>query len=427
MVGMLVGAISYVCTFCFHSFGRVFANKTCMILDLCGRKRGLMSADERVRVLLVTSSLHHGGAETVIADLYRLIDRHQFDVTLCLLKFRGAVGDQLVREGYTIVEFPSVTTPIIRYLTFTRLRKYIIKNGIGIVHSHCAYSFIDSALCKMTGANFQLIHTFHFGNYPHYKTRYKISEWVCARAAHTLVAVGQRQFETIRGMYRLNRHRMTRIWNGVTDRKDQDGTILLAQWKRHPGEVLIGSIGNLIPQKGYSELLEVAEIFKKQQRMARFIIVGGGYLESELRQECHRRGLDDFVEFTGYLDRASTRALPAFDIFFMPSRWEAMSVALLEAMAAQKAVVATSVGDNAVVIKDRESGIIVPPGDPVAMANALGELIENPGLRSRLANAARNRFEENFEVGHMVRRYEALYKTVGAIDTLNLDSGTRSV
>lgn len=378
-----------------------------------------MSVDKKIRVLLVTSSLHHGGAETVIADLYRSIDREKFNVTLCLLKFRGAVGDQLLKEGYPIVEFPSVTAPILRYLTFTRLRAFISKNRFDIVHSHCIYSFIESALCKMSGANFRLIHTFHFGNYPNCKTRYKFLEAICSRVAHTLVAVGQRQFETVQKMYRLDTDRLTTVWNGVANNKNHGASIDSIRWRQYPGQILIGSIGNLIPQKGYSELLEVAEILKKQQRLARFVVVGGGYLELELRKECRRRRLDDMVEFAGFCDQAAVRALPTFDIFFMPSRWEAMSVALLEAMSAGKAIVATSVGDNAVVIKDRESGLIVPPRDPVAMADALGELIENPGLRCSLAKAARSRFEEEFEVGHMVRRYETLYESVGTIDHLD--------
>jgi glycosyltransferase involved in cell wall biosynthesis len=249
---------------------------------------------------------------------------------------------------------------------------------------------------------------------------------VSSRVADALVAVGHHQFETIQGMYRLGQGRMITIWNGVTDLASQAGTILRSQWQRYPGEVLIGSIGNLIPQKGYRDLFEVAEIFKKQKRLARFIVVGGGPLESELRQESHRRGLDDLVEFTGFLDQASTRALPAFDIYFMPSRWEAMSVALLEAMAAQKAVVATSVGDNAVVIKDRECGILVPPHDPVRMAEALIELLESPELRCNLAAAARDRFEKEFEVRHMIRKYEVLYKAVGARGFLDSVSGEGS-
>jgi glycosyltransferase involved in cell wall biosynthesis len=372
----------------------------------------LIAKDNRIRVLLVTSSLHHGGAETMIASLFRSLDRNLFDVTLCLLKFRGAVGEELIREGHTLVEFPRVDTPVIRYFTFRRLRSFVLENGFDIVHSHCTYSFIDSAICKIVGARFSLIHTFHFGNYPHYKVRYKMLEGVCARVAHTLVMVGQRQSDTIKKMYALDGRRLTTIWNGVVDIVDRNGSDLRARWLQQSRQLLIGSIGNLIPQKGYSELLEVADILKQSGHRAKFVVVGGGPLESDLKRECLARGLDDVVEFAGYVDRASLCALPAFDIFFMPSRWEAMSVALLEAMAAKKAIVATAVGDNAVVIRDRVSGIIVPPGNPVAMAGALSELIDDQALRVRLADAARIRFEEKFELGCMVRSYENLYRTV---------------
>jgi glycosyltransferase involved in cell wall biosynthesis len=362
------------------------------------------------KILLVISSLHHGGAETIVADLYRSVDRQRFEVSLCLLKFRGAVGDQLIREGYSIVELPRVSAPVLKYLTFRNLRAFIRANDFEIVHSHCTYSFIDSALCRITGVKFKLVHTFHFGNYPHYKARYKLLEGIASRVAHTLVAVGQHQLETVRKLYKLHQCRITRIWNGVANIKHHD--VPVEGWRQYPDQIIIGSIGNLIPQKGYTELLQVAEIVKEQKRPVRFVVVGGGYLATQLKAECSKRGLDGMVLFAGYIDKAAWRALPLFDIFFMPSRWEAMSVALLEAMAAEIPIVATSVGDNALVINDRESGIIVPPYDPATMAQSLMEFIDSPDLRLRLAKAARAKFEKDFTVGHMVKRYEALYSSV---------------
>jgi glycosyltransferase involved in cell wall biosynthesis len=127
--------------------------------------------------------------------------------------------------------------------------------------------------------------------------------------------------------------------------------------------------------------------------------------------ESRRRelGLDDTVVITGWLPNAAVRALPAFDVFLQTSRWEAMSIAILEAMANGKAVVATRVGDNPHVIEDGVSGVLVNAGDIDGLVEALASTAD-PGRRRQLGLTARARFEEQFTLERMIRGYEAVYQ-----------------
>jgi glycosyltransferase involved in cell wall biosynthesis len=118
------------------------------------------------------------------------------------------------------------------------------------------------------------------------------------------------------------------------------------------------------------------------------------------------------VELTGWVTHAADVALPAFDVFFQPSRWEAMSVVILEAMAAAKAVVATRVGENVHIIDDGRDGLLVNVQDIDGMASALTRVIADGGLRARLGDAARRKIEQQFTVGHMTRAYEDAYLDV---------------
>ncbi len=93
-----------------------------------------------------------------------------------------------------------------------------------------------------------------------------------------------------------------------------------------------------------------------------------------LEQRRRELGLEDTVVITGWIPNAAAQALPAFDVFFQPSRWEAMSIAILEAMASGKAIVATRVGDNAHVLEDGVSGLLVDAGDIGGMVDALARL-----------------------------------------------------
>jgi glycosyltransferase involved in cell wall biosynthesis len=165
----------------------------------------------------------------------------------------------------------------------------------------------------------------------------------------------------------------------------------------------------LIPQKGLSDLLDVAKAIKDLGHKAIFVIVGEGQLRADLEAKRKLLGLEDTVVLTGWVANAAEVALPAFDIFFQPSLWEAMSMVILEAMAAGKPVVATSVGENSRVIEDGIDGLLVQPRDIGGMAAAIGRLINEATLRVKLGEAARQKAEQRFTVEHMTKAYEAIY------------------
>jgi glycosyltransferase involved in cell wall biosynthesis len=164
----------------------------------------------------------------------------------------------------------------------------------------------------------------------------------------------------------------------------------------------------LIEQKGLDDLLSVARRCRDAGHHMQFVIVGDGPLRPMLEQRRRELGLDDTVVFAGWVANAAARALPAFDVFFQPSRWEAMSIAVLEAMATRKAIVATRVGDNPHVLEDGVSGLLVDSGDTEGMADALIRLYDH-GLRLRLGQTARVTYEQKFTLEHMIRSYEEVY------------------
>jgi glycosyltransferase involved in cell wall biosynthesis len=108
--------------------------------------------------------------------------------------------------------------------------------------------------------------------------------------------------------------------------------------------------------------------------------------------------------------------LAAGDIFILPSHQEGFSNALLEAMAANLAVIATAVGGNLDAIVDSESGMLVPPRDPAALAAAIARFASDPDIRRRSGDAARRRVEQRFSLARCVERYEKLYRAMSEPD-----------
>lgn len=361
-----------------------------------------------VNVMLLASSLWIGGAEAVIQHLALSLDRSRFRVLVCYLKDRGHIGDMIAEAGVNIVGVRRPGDSPVDYLSFLKLWRIIRDAGIDVVHSHTTHGLTDACLCKIFRPRLRVVHTFHFGNYPHTRMKHIWLERIFSRIADRLVAVGEFQRRQIVAVHRVAPRRICVIHNGVSLPGRANGTSL--RQRLGAGErIIVGTIATMIPQKGLADLLTVAKSIKDSGRNVLFVIVGEGHLRLGLELERRRLGLEDTVVLTGWITDAAAHALPAFDIFFQPSLWEAMSVVILEAMAAGLPIVATRVGENPAVLEEGLTGFLVPPGDTVAMSVVLRNLIDDPALRERLGKAARRAVERKFTVDHMARSYQQVY------------------
>lgn len=359
--------------------------------------------------MLVIDGLGLGGAEMVVRDLARHLDSSQFDVCVCCTKgIGGSIGEELIRDGVDVFVLPGQQEGRVDYLTALKLRQAVQARNVDVVHTHALAALLDAAPCKLTVPRLKLVHTFHFGNYPYDLWRFHLLEGLCARAADKLVAVGWEQRVRIRSSYRLPDSRIGMVWNGVR----VGPPVEELPFRREIGtgdRLLVGTIAKLIEQKGLDDLLAVARLSRDSGHRMQFVIVGEGPLRSMLERRRRELALEDTVVMTGWLPNAAARALPAFDVFFQPSRWEAMSIAVLEAMANEKAIVASRVGDNAHVLEDGVSGLLVESGDVRGMVDALARVGDHQ-LRSRLGHAAKARFEQTFTLDQMIRSYERIYR-----------------
>lgn len=362
-----------------------------------------------INVLMVTSGLHIGGAETVVRNIMRSIDRRRFNVGACCLKELGLLGEQIARDGVNIVALRQPESGRVDYLTSLKLRRVIRDWHIDVVHSHSEHALFDAGLCKLMLPRVKVIHTFHFGNYPHVGRRSLWMQFLFTRVVDRLVAVGMLQRQQIMTAIRLREPCISVVLNGV----EQVSPMVDPAFRRDvgaDGRVLVGTVGNLIEQKGLRDLLAVARRCRDAGDLLRFVVVGEGPLRPELERLRNQLGLDDVVAFAGYVQNAAARKLPAFDIFFQPSHWEAMSIAILEAMAAGRAIVATRVGDNEHMLDAGTEGLLVEPGDIEGMTAALQRLGSDADLRRRLGEAAAAKYRQCFTLERMTRAYEDLYR-----------------
>jgi glycosyltransferase involved in cell wall biosynthesis len=171
---------------------------------------------------------------------------------------------------------------------------------------------------------------------------------------------------------------------------------------------VVGSVGRFVPFKGYRVLLEAARVVAGTLPGVHWLLVGDGEQRGELEAYCNVLGLGSQVRFVGWREDVP-EILALCDVFALPSLGEHFGRVLIEAMAMAKAVVATDAGGVPEIVVHDECGLLVPPGEPQAMAEALLALLCNPARSARLGQAGRRRAEARFSIARHVEAVETVY------------------
>jgi glycosyltransferase involved in cell wall biosynthesis len=188
-------------------------------------------------------------------------------------------------------------------------------------------------------------------------------------------------------------------------------------WLPHHAPV-VGNVAALVPHKGQRHLIEAAALVLRQVPDARFVLAGEGDLRESLTHQIRERHLEKHVILAGF--RPDVLSFhKAFDLFVMSSITEGLGTSILDAMACGKAVVATRTGGIPEVVVDGATGLLVPPRDDRALAEAIVRLLCDPDQRARMGAAGLARVRERFSAERMVKDtiavYEEVVRTAGSV------------
>jgi L-malate glycosyltransferase len=214
--------------------------------------------------------------------------------------------------------------------------------------------------------------------------------------------------------------RVTCIRNGI----DLDGEFVQTdRWRTRKelgvdsGTCLIGTIGRLTPVKGIPYLLQAARMLLRQGVNVKVLIVGDGSIRPDLMTQARDLGISEHIVFLGHREDTNL-LLQALDIFVLPSLSEGIPMALLEAMAASRAVVASRVGGVPEIVEDGVEGFLVEPTDVNGLTERCLRLIQSPDMAHKMGQTAKARVERDFSAENMAHRVVALYK-----ELIGLESG----
>jgi glycosyltransferase involved in cell wall biosynthesis len=365
-------------------------------------------------VVYTISKMDVGGTPRHLLEVFAHLDRRRW--TPVLYCFSASVRSaestlRVVRElDVEIIDGrvgPSLRGP--RLLPpLLRLRAELRRRNVAIVHSY----LFDGNLLGTLGARAARVPVALVSkrSLDTYERRWeRMACRLVNRLADRVMANAEAVARNVVAAEGCPRHRIVVIPNGIDLARVARAVGHRAAPPLADGHVpVIGTIGRLSVKKGQVDLLEAAARVFEHERAARLRLVGDGPLRAALEERARELGIADRVEFTGRIEEG-VRALADLDVFVLPSHMEGMSNGLLEAHAAGLPVIATDVGGNAEVTRDGVTGLVVPPRDPLALADAILRLLKDRARARAMAAAGQARIAEEFTVQRMVSRLERLY------------------
>ena len=353
----------------------------------------------RMKILFVIPKMEIAGTERQLHYLAAGLKRRGHDVGIVCVRRLGRMGEILVNEGFDVrvLGFERPYDPrIVKAMedVLAAFKPDILQTFLfgfhlwtGLAGRRAKVPFIVSSRRELPGWK-KWYHALYenIGNC-------SADAVVCnSRAVESFVLKTERN---VGGKTRV-------IHNGIPERAAPGSDT------RTDGIVVIGMVANFYPQKEQSLLLEAVGMIKRRFPGIRVRFAGGGLLMDEVKRRSAALGLNDIVEFLGVREDVFD-LLGSFDIFVHASKTEGFPNVVMEALMAQRPVVASRVGGIPEIIDEGKTGILVPASDAGALAGALIWCVEHPAERAAMGRRGRESVLARFSVETMVSAYEGLY------------------
>jgi glycosyltransferase involved in cell wall biosynthesis len=369
-----------------------------------------------MRIVQIIDILYYGGAQTMQVMFARSV-REFPDINLTVVSLRDnthntPIPDQLKALGVE-VKFCSAQK-LWNIKRFWNLVAFLRQGNFDVIHTHLPYANILGTLAGRF-AGIPVIASLRNSKDDDWGRYYSIRNWLetilLRYFAEKVMAVG---FSTASAhQKRLGRQKIEAVPNAleiIPPMADQERNQIRMELVGDTDAPLVISVGRLVPQKGYADLILAFANVVQGHPKARLLIVGDGPLYDLLARKIKELGLRENVKLLGSRNDVP-RLLAASDLFVNSSHWEGLSVAILEAMAAGLPIVATNVSDTPRLVVDNV-GMVVPPQSSTALAEAISFFLRESALRKTYGAAARDFIARNHSPEAWAKKIISLYESI---------------
>jgi len=371
--------------------------------------------NDKIRVLHLIHTLETGGAQKVIVNLIRGIDKSHFDFSTTCLKKKGPCYDEIKTIGGKVDQVTKKGK--IDFTLIPRLKEHIKEGKYDILHTH---NFSAGLWGRLAAIQMKkncpiLVHTEHgrLGDVPMLR---KIIIRYLAQHTDRIIAVSKETSDYLLHNVGLPEDRVSVIKNGIDLqslelKKDARVEFIENILKKDPNAIFIVNVSALSAVKDHETLIKAYKILHGKMPYVHLLLVGDGPLRLGLIKLASSLGVDGNVHFLG--ERHDVGAILAkCRIFVMSSLLEGNPISLLEAMGMGLVPVTTSVGGLPELIENTVNGLMVPPSEPALLANAIRIPLENPKLAIEWSKKSRELILREYTAEVMSKRHEELYCTL---------------
>jgi glycosyltransferase involved in cell wall biosynthesis/ribosomal protein S18 acetylase RimI-like enzyme len=371
----------------------------------------------RIRILHIVGDSRYGGIAGIILGLGRIGRAEGWQVDI--LATDPIVQHTLQQQSLGIVNLDVIRrriSPLWDLVGLFRLHSFLRRHRYEIVHTHTSKAGFIGRLAAWRAGVPAIVHTvhgfaFHEQSSVWVRIAFSALERMASRWCHRIVSVSEFHRRWAVDLHICSSRHIQAIPNGIAPLYRREGgnlADLRRQLGAGEGDLLILTPARLVEDKGLTYLIEAAAILPRGAPGYRVAIAGDGPVRTRLERLASDRGVSDVVTFLGFREDVGD-LLAASDMVVLTSLREGLSISLLEAMAAARPIIATSIGSHRELASQAEMARLVPPANPVALAEAIQELARDPALRARLAEAARRLFEARYTEDRMLNAYRQLY------------------
>ena len=369
---------------------------------------------KKFNILLMIETSGPGGAETVLYNIAKNLDRTRFEPRVVLFRpgwFQGFLED----NGIAVEVIHSRRAWDLSFII--RLIGYCRRQRIDLIHGHLPGANLYGSLAGAC-LRIPVIATLHNEFLiPGSTERHNwLKLFLIRQLVDKLVVVADFMQNDYIHKGKFPQAKLATIYNGINidgPKTKSDPENLRRELNLKADDLIIGNVANLRPPKGQKYLIEAAAIICQRLPQAKFLLIGEG--SGRLKEEAERQIADlkllDNVQLLGFREDVP-ELLRLFDIFVLPSTSEGLPMSIVEAMAAAKPVLATKIGGLPEIVAEGENGYLVEPANVEALAQKLKLLLENDKLRAVMGERGRQIANEKFSLRMMIEKYQDLYEKV---------------
>ena len=367
---------------------------------------------DKIRVLHLIHTLEIGGAQKVIVNLLRGIDKSRFELSTVCLRKKGPIYDEIKSMGGKACQIPKKSKLDLSIIL--KLKRYLQEEDFHILHTHnfSAGLWGRLAALELKSKRPILVHTEH-GRLGEVQLWRKIIMRYLAIRTDTIISVADETRDYLVHSIRLPENRVTVIKNGIDlnyliSRMDQKVDVIDDILQKTPKARFIINVAALSPVKDHATLLKAFKYVLSKLPDIHLLLVGDGPLRLELTKLASALGVDANTHFLG--ERHDIGAILAkSDVFVLSSLNEGNPISLLEAMGMGVPPVVTSVGGLPEMVENTVNGLIVPPSEPTLLADAIRFPLENPKYAAEWSKKSKELIKIEYTAEVMSKKHEELY------------------